>query len=128
MRRFDCAGGALGASFQRAALLAQLSAAQRITGWLSNERVREELRSGASPQMAISAGYERAWATILDSNITTLIAGLALFAFGAGPVKGFAVVLCLGIVTSIFSAVVVSRGLMNLYYGGRRKLTRIHIG
>ena len=95
---------------------------------LINERIREELRNGNTPHAAIFAGYDRAWGTILDSNITTLIAGLALFAFGAGPVKGFAVVLCLGIVTSIFSAVVVSRGLMNLYYGGRRKLTRIHIG
>ncbi len=95
---------------------------------LINERIREELRNGNTPHAAIFAGYDRAWGTILDSNITTLIAGLALFAFGAGPVKGFAVVLCLGIVTSIFSAVVVSRGLMNLYYGGRRKLTRINIG
>jgi len=95
---------------------------------LINERIREELRNGNTPHAAIYAGYDRAWGTILDSNITTLIAGLALFAFGSGPVKGFAVVLCLGILTSIFSAVVVSRGMMNLYYGGRRKLDRISIG
>ncbi len=95
---------------------------------LINERIREELRNGNTPHAAIFAGYDRAWGTILDSNITTLIAGLALFAFGSGPVKGFAVVLCLGILTSIFSAVVVSRGIMNLYYGGRRKLDGISIG
>jgi len=95
---------------------------------LINERIREELRNGNTPHAAIYAGYDRAWGTILDSNVTTLIAGLALFAFGSGPVKGFAVVLCLGILTSIFSAVVVSRGIMNLYYGGRRKLDRINIG
>jgi len=95
---------------------------------LINERIREELRNGVTPHAAIFAGYDRAWGTILDSNITTLIAGLALFAFGSGPVKGFAVVLCLGILTSIFSAVVVSRAMMNLYYGGRRKLDRIAIG
>jgi preprotein translocase subunit SecD len=95
---------------------------------LINERIREELRNGNTPHAAIFAGYDRAWGTILDSNITTLIAGLALFAFGSGAVKGFAVVLCLGILTSIFSAVVVSRGMMNLYYGGRRKLDRISIG
>jgi preprotein translocase subunit SecD len=86
---------------------------------LINERVREELRGGASPQAAIQAGYERAWGTILDSNVTTLIAGLALLAFGSGPVRGFAVVHCLGILTSMFSAVVFSRGLVNLWYGGR---------
>ncbi len=95
---------------------------------LINERIREELRNGNTPHAAIYSGYDRAWGTILDSNITTLIAGLALFAFGSGPVKGFAVVLCLGILTSIFSAVVVSRGMMNLYYGGRRKLDHIAIG
>jgi preprotein translocase subunit SecD len=95
---------------------------------LINERIREELRNGNTPHAAIYAGYDRAWGTILDSNITTLIAGFALFAFGSGPVKGFAVVLCLGILTSIFSAVVVSRGITNLYYGGRRKLDRISIG
>ncbi len=95
---------------------------------LINERVREELRSGMSPQMAIQAGYERAFGTILDSNVTTLIAGLALLAFGSGPVRGFAVVHCLGIMTSIFSAVVVSRGVVNLVYGGRKKVTRISIG
>ncbi|HEX6002858.1 MAG TPA: protein translocase subunit SecD [Burkholderiales bacterium] len=95
---------------------------------LINERIREELRNGNSPHAAIASGYERAWGTILDSNVTTLIAGLALFAFGSGPVKGFAVVLCLGILTSIFSAVMVSRGIANFYYGRRRKLDRISIG
>jgi preprotein translocase subunit SecD len=95
---------------------------------LINERIREELRNGNSPQAAIASGYDRAWGTILDSNITTLIAGLALFAFGSGPVKGFAVVLCLGILTSIFSAVMVSRGIANFYYGRRRRLDRISIG
>jgi len=95
---------------------------------LINERVREELRGGASPQMAIQTGYERAWGTILDSNITTLIAGLALFAFGSGPVKGFAVVHCLGILTSMFSAVVFSRGLVNLWYGRQKKLKSVSIG
>jgi preprotein translocase subunit SecD len=87
---------------------------------LINERVREELRNGASPQAAIHAGYDRAWATILDSNITTLIAGVALLAFGSGPVRGFAVVHCIGILTSMFSAVFFSRGLVNLWYGRRR--------
>ncbi len=95
---------------------------------LVNERIREELRNGTTPQAAIYAGYDRAWGTILDSNVTTLIAGLALFAFGSGPVKGFAVVLCLGILTSIYSAVMVSRSLMNAYYGSRRRLDHISIG
>ena len=95
---------------------------------LINERIREELRNGMTPQAALHAGYERAWATILDSNVTTLIAGIALFAFGSGPVRGFAVVHCLGILTSMFSAVMLSRGIVNLYYGGRRKLDRISIG
>ena len=95
---------------------------------LINERVREELRAGMSPQMAIQAGYERAFDTIFDSNITTLIAGLALLAFGSGPVRGFAVVHCLGILTSIFSAVMVSRGIVNLIYGGRKKVARVSIG
>lgn len=95
---------------------------------LINERVREELRAGMSPQMAIQAGYERAFDTIFDSNITTLIAGLALLAFGSGAVRGFAVVHCLGILTSIFSAVMVSRGIVNLIYGGRRKVARVSIG
>ncbi len=95
---------------------------------LINERIREELRNGNTPQAAIHAGYERAWGTILDSNITTLIGGLALFAFGSGPVKGFAVVLCLGILTSIFSAVMVSRSIVNLVYGSRRRLDGISIG
>jgi preprotein translocase subunit SecD len=95
---------------------------------LINERVREELRNGASPQAAINAGYERAFATILDSNVTTLIAGLALLAFGSGPVKGFAVVHCLGILTSMFSAVLFSRGLVNLWYGRQKKLKGVSIG
>ncbi len=95
---------------------------------LINERIREELRDGAAPQQAIFAGYDRAWATILDSNITTLIAGLALLIFGSGPIRGFAVVHCLGILTSIFSAVVVSRGVVNLWYGRKKKLDSVSIG
>jgi preprotein translocase subunit SecD len=95
---------------------------------LINERVREELRGGASPQVAIHTGYERAFATILDSNVTTLIAGLALLAFGSGPVRGFAVVHCLGIITSMFSSVVFSRGLVNLWYGRQKKLKGVAIG
>ena len=95
---------------------------------LINERVREELRLGASPQAAIHTGYDRAWATILDSNITTLIAGFALLAFGSGPVRGFAVVHCLGILTSMFSAVFFSRGLVNLWYGRQKKLKSVSIG
>ena len=95
---------------------------------LINERVREELRSGSPPQAAINAGYERAFATILDSNITTLIAGLALLVFGSGFVKGFAVVHCLGIMTSMFSSVMFSRGLVNLWYGGKKRLKSVSIG
>jgi len=95
---------------------------------LINERVREELRNGASAQAAIHAGYDRAWATILDSNVTTLIAGLALLAFGSGPVRGFAVVHCLGILTSMFSGVFFSRGLVNLWYGRQNKLKTVSIG
>jgi preprotein translocase subunit SecD len=95
---------------------------------LINERIREELRWGATPHAAIQAGYERAWNTILDSNVTTLIAGIALLIFGSGPVRGFAVVHCLGILTSMFSAVMVSRGIVNLIYGGRKKLDKISIG
>ncbi|MFT3736594.1 MAG: protein translocase subunit SecD [Rhodocyclaceae bacterium] len=95
---------------------------------LINERIREELRNGATPQAAITAGYDRAFDTILDSNITTLIAGVALWAFGSGPVKGFATVHCLGILTSMFSAVLVSRMIANFVYGRRRKLDKIAIG
>ena len=95
---------------------------------LINERIREELRGGATPQAAIAAGYERAWGTILDSNVTTLIAGLALLIFGQGPVRGFAVVHCLGILTSMFSAVTVSRAAVNLVYGHRRRVQRLAIG
>ena len=95
---------------------------------LINERIREELRSGVSAQAAIHTGYERAWATILDSNVTTLIAGVALLAFGSGPVRGFAVVHCIGILTSMFSAVFFSRGLVNLWYGRQKKLKSVSIG
>lgn len=95
---------------------------------LINERVREELRRGASPQTAINAGYDSAWATILDSNVTSLIAGLALLLFGTGPVRGFAVVHCLGIVTSMFSSVFFSRGLVNFWYGRQKKLKTVSIG
>lgn len=94
---------------------------------LINERIREELRNGNSPQAAIHAGYDRAFGTILDSNVTTFIAGLALFLLGSGPVKGFAVVLCLGILTSMFSAVFVSRGMVNLFYGRRAKLEKLSV-
>ncbi|MHB1372567.1 MAG: protein translocase subunit SecD [Thauera sp.] len=95
---------------------------------LINERIREELRNGATPQAAIAAGYDRAWDTILDSNITTLIAGVALLVFGSGPVRGFAVVHCLGILTSMFSAILVSRMLVNFIYGRRRKVESLSIG
>ena len=95
---------------------------------LINERIREELRNGSTPQAAIHTGYDRAFDTILDSNITTLIAGIALLIFGSGPVRGFAVVHCLGILTSLFSAVVVSRALVNLIYGRRRKIESLAIG
>lgn len=95
---------------------------------LINERIREELRAGNTPQAAIAAGFERAWATILDSNVTTLIVGIALYAFGSGPIRGFAVVHILGILTSMFSAVFVSRGVVNLWYGRRKKLTGVSIG
>ncbi|MDQ7989240.1 MAG: protein translocase subunit SecD [Candidatus Dactylopiibacterium sp.] len=95
---------------------------------LINERIREELRAGVSPQVAISEGYSRAFDTILDSNLTTLIVGIALLVFGSGPVKGFAVVHCLGILTSMFSAVLVSRMITNFIYGGRRKLVKLAIG
>ena len=95
---------------------------------LINERIREELRNGAAPQTAIAVGFDKAWATILDSNVTTLIAGLALLAFGSGPIKGFAVVHCLGILTSMFSAVFFSRGLVNLWYGRQKKIQKLAIG
>lgn len=95
---------------------------------LINERIREELRGGATPQAAIHSGYDRAWGTILDSNVTTLIAGIALLAFGSGPIRGFAVVHCIGIVTSMFSAVFFSRGLVNFWYGSKKKLKTLSIG
>ncbi|HEY4958971.1 MAG TPA: protein translocase subunit SecD [Caldimonas sp.] len=95
---------------------------------LINERIREELRGGANPQAAINTGYERAFATILDSNVTTLIAGLALLAFGSGPIRAFAIVHCLGITTSMFSAVLFSRGLVNFWYGRQKRLKAVSIG
>jgi len=95
---------------------------------LINERIREELRNGVPPQTAISVGYQHAFATILDSNITTLIAGIALFMFGSGPIRGFAVVLCLGIMTSMFSSVMVSRAMVNLIYGRKARLNKVSIG
>jgi preprotein translocase subunit SecD len=95
---------------------------------LINERIREELRNGVTPQAAIHAGYDRAFGTILDSNVTTMIAGVALFMFGSGPIKGFAVVLCLGILTSMFSAVLVSRAMVNIIYGRKVRLTHVAIG
>jgi preprotein translocase subunit SecD len=95
---------------------------------LINERIREELRNGNTPQASIHAGYDRAFDTILDSNVTTLIAGLALFMFGTGPIKGFAVVHVLGILTSMFSAILVSRALVNIIYGYRRKIDKLSIG
>ena len=95
---------------------------------LINERIREELRAGNTAQASIAAGFDRAWATILDSNVTTLIVGIALWAFGSGPVRGFAVVHVLGILTSMFSAVFVSRGVVNLWYGRKKKLSTVSIG
>jgi preprotein translocase subunit SecD len=95
---------------------------------LINERIREELRKGESPQNAINLGFDRAWGTIVDSNLTTLIVGVALLIFGSGPVRGFAVVHCLGILTSMFSAVIGVRALANLWYGHKKKLQSISIG
>ena len=95
---------------------------------LINERIREEIRNGEKIIDSIKNGYDRAWATILDSNITTLIAGIALFSFGSGPIKGFAVVHCLGILTSVFSAVFISRGLVYFLDERRDNLSRILIG
>ena len=95
---------------------------------LINERIREELRNGNTPQASINQGYQNAWHTIVDSNVTTLIAGMALFMFGTGPIKGFAVVHVLGILTSMFSAVLVSRAVVNIIYGYRRKVTKLSIG
>lgn len=95
---------------------------------LINERIREELRNGNTPQASIHAGYDRAFDTILDSNVTTFIVGLMLFSFGTGPIKGFAVVHMLGIITSMFSAILVSRALVNIIYGYKRKLNGVSIG
>jgi len=94
---------------------------------LINERIREELRNGSTPQAAIHAGYDRAFDTILDANITTLIAGFALFWLGSGPIRGFAVTLCIGIFTTMFSAVLVSRALVNLSYGRQRKVASLSV-
>ena len=95
---------------------------------LINERIRDEIRNGNTPQASISMGYKMAWGTILDSNITTMIAGLALFMFGSGPIKGFAVVLVLGILTSMFSAIFVSRTIVNYIYGNKRQISKLSIG
>jgi len=95
---------------------------------LINERIRDEIRNGNTPQASISIGYKMAWGTILDSNITTMIAGLALFMFGSGPIKGFAVVLVLGILTSMFSAIFVSRAIVNYVYGNKRQISKLSIG
>jgi len=95
---------------------------------LINERIRDEIRNGMPPQKSISQGYDKAWGTILDSNVTTMIAGLALFMFGSGPIKGFAVVLVLGILTSVYSAIFVSRGIVNYTYGNKRTIKKISIG
>jgi len=94
---------------------------------LINERIREELRAGMPPQSAIATGYEKASGTIADANLTAMLAGIALFAFGTGPLKGFAVALILGILTSMYTAVSVSRGIATLIYGGRKKLKSIAI-
>ena len=95
---------------------------------LINERIRDEIRNGNTPQASISIGYEKAWGTLLDSNMTTMIAGLALFIFGSGPIKGFAVVLVLGILTSMYSSIWVSRGIINYIYGNRRHINKLSIG
>ena len=92
------------------------------------ERIREELRNGVSPQASIRAGFEKAWSAILDSNVTTFIAGLVLWVFGTGPIRSFAIVLTLGIVTSMFTALLGSRALLTLIYGGRHKPARLSIG
>ena len=95
---------------------------------LINERIRDEIRNGNTPQASINNGYKMAWGTILDSNITTMVAGLALFMFGSGPIKGFAVVLVLGILTSMFSAIFVSRAIVNYIYGNKRQINKLSIG
>jgi preprotein translocase subunit SecD len=91
------------------------------------ERIREELRNGTTPQTAIARGFDKAFSAIADSNITTLIAGIVLWALGTGPVRGFAVTLCLGIATSMFTAILGSRALLTLMYGGNRRLTSLPI-
>jgi preprotein translocase subunit SecD len=94
---------------------------------LINERIREELRAGNTPLASIAAGYDKATGTIADANVTALVASVALFAFGTGPIKGFALTLLFGILTSMYTAVSVSRGIATLIYGGRRKLTGLSI-
>ena len=91
------------------------------------ERIREEIRVGSSPQASIFAGYDKAMMTIIDANVTTLIAAVVLYAFGTGPIKGFAVTLAIGIVTSMFTAIVGSRALINIIYGGRKRVTKLAI-
>jgi preprotein translocase subunit SecD len=91
------------------------------------ERIREELRLGNTPQSAINAGFDKAFSAIADSNVTTLIAGIVLFAFGTGPIKGFAVTLVLGIITSLFTAIIGSRALIQVIWGRRRKLASIPV-
>jgi preprotein translocase subunit SecD len=94
---------------------------------LINERIREELRAGLPPRAAIAAGYDKASGTIFDANMTAMLAGIALFAFGTGPLRGFAMTMIIGILTSVFTAVTVSRGIATLVYGGRRKLKSLAI-
>lgn len=121
----DAAGNAHAAGYRALALSIGMSVDSNV---LINERIREELRAWRTPQVAIKEGYDRAFATIVDSNVTSLIAGIALLIFGSGPIRGFAVVHCLGILTSLFTAVFVSRGLVNLVYGRQKHLKKIHIG
>jgi preprotein translocase subunit SecD len=91
------------------------------------ERIREELRNGTTPQASIARGFEKAFSAIADSNVTTLIAGIVLWALGTGPIRGFAVTLCLGIATSMFTAILGSRAILTLMYGGNRRLTSLPI-
>jgi preprotein translocase subunit SecD len=92
------------------------------------ERIREELGNGNSPQASIRAGWDKAYTTIVDSNLTTLIAAIVLFMYGTGPIKGFAVTLSIGIGTSMFTAITVTRALVNLVYGSRTNLKTLSIG
>ena len=95
---------------------------------LINERIREEIRRGLSPLAAIQIGYDRAFATIIDSNLTTLIVGIILFAMGSGPVKGFAIILCLGLLTSMLTSITYTRAIVDGFYHSRRHLKKISIG